>query len=68
MLDGPDYPNLASNSCYDELLKENERLKALLLENGISWALQKPKEPAKVHMMNTRKCSAGMYFPEQSLL
>jgi hypothetical protein len=58
MLDGPDYPSSSTKSRYDELLTENERLKGLLLENGISWVPQKPKEPVKVHKMKTRKSSA----------
>jgi hypothetical protein len=62
MLDGPDYPNLPSSSSksrHDELLKENERLKALLQDNGISWVPAKPKVPVKVHKMKTRKSSAS---------
>jgi hypothetical protein len=61
MLDGPDYPNPLAKSVQDDLVKENERLKALLLDNGISWVLdkQKPKEPVKVHNMKTRKSSAS---------
>jgi hypothetical protein len=57
MLDGPDYPNPNSfaKSRNDKLLKENEQLKALLLENGISWVPEKLKEPVKIHRMKTRK-------------
>ena len=62
MLDGPDYPNGLARSSQGDLLKENERLKALLLENGISWLpqSQKPKEPTKSHNMKTRKSSATL--------
>ena len=59
MLDGPDYPNRARRSDHDDLLKENERLKTLLLENGISWAAEKPRERVKIHKMKTRKSSAS---------
>lgn len=59
MLDGPDYPDSAAKSGHDELLKENERLKALLLENGISWVPAKPKEATKVHKMMTRQSVAA---------
>lgn len=59
MLDGPDYPTPTASGKirHDELLRENERLKALLMENGISWVPEKPKDPV-VHKMKTRKSSA----------
>lgn len=59
MMDGPDYPTPTSTgkTRLDELLKENERLKALLMENGISWVPGKPMEQF-IHKMKTRKSSA----------
>lgn len=65
MLDGPDYPNSTAKSGQDELLKENERLKALLLENGISWVSAKPKEFIKVHKMKTRNSVPVAAFKKQ---
>ena len=61
MLDGPDYPDASSSGKirHDELLKENERLKTILLENGISWVPEKIKEPVKIHKMTTRKSAAS---------
>ncbi|KAG0649424.1 hypothetical protein D0Z07_4486 [Hyphodiscus hymeniophilus] len=63
MLDGPDYPNTTSSgkSRYDEIIEENDRLKALLLDNGISWAPQKLKESVKFHKMKTRKSAVTAY-------
>ena len=61
MLDGPDYPNAVSSgkSRHDDLIKENERLKALLFDNGISWVPEKAKERVSVHKMTTRKRSSA---------
>jgi hypothetical protein len=37
MLDGADFPSASSNIREESLVKENERLKALLLKHSISW-------------------------------
>ena len=57
MLDGPDYPspNSFAKTRHEELLKENERLRSLLLENGISWAPERPR----VYKMRTRTSITG---------
>lgn len=58
MMDGPDYPSPTSTAKtrHDEVLKENERLKALLMDNGISWVPEKTKGLV-IHKMKTRKNS-----------
>jgi hypothetical protein len=55
MLDGPDYPNARDNKAQDKLIKENERLKALLLANGISWVPETSKPKENSHSMRTRR-------------